>query len=43
MVRAKPVVKSLTVDAGTIGASGRTLQSRRPLPSAMAIPQSPGA
>ena len=42
-LRANPVVKSFTVDAGMNGWSGFTLQRVRPDWSAIAMPHSPGA
>ena len=43
VLRAKPVVNSLTVDAGRSGRSSATLQMMRPVWSEMAMPHSPGA
>ena len=43
MLRAKPVVKSLTVEAGIRASSGSTLQISLPDWSAIAMPQWPGA
>jgi hypothetical protein len=42
-LRANPVVKSLTVEAGMSGRSGFRLQSIRPDSSVTAMPHSPGA